>query len=131
MTERAQWMTRLLESSIQSSGLSEREIEERLGWEPGSISRILDGSTEQSPLQLLQILAEIGSERDRSHRLRGRETRMVEELIGRFRELGYGTAGGVAPDAARQSENVLERTVEDALLRAFGPGLLRKGKEGG
>lgn len=130
MTERAQWMTRLLESSIQSSGLSEREIEERLGWEPGQIARMLDGSAEQGPFELLQILAELGSERDRSRRHR-RETRMVEELIGRFRELGYGTAGAISPDASRLLEDVLEQTVEDALVRAFGPELLRKRREGG
>jgi transcriptional regulator with XRE-family HTH domain len=129
MNERAQWMTRLLESSLQSSGLSEREIEERLGWEHGHISRMLDGSTEQGPFELLQILAELGSERDRS-RLHRRETRMVEELIGRFRELGYGTAGAISPDASRLLDDVLEQTVEDALVRAFGPELLRKRKEG-
>lgn len=122
-------MTRLLESSIQSSGLTEREIEERLGWEPGLISRMLDGSAEQGPLQLLQILAELGSERDRSRRFRGRETRMVEELIERFRDLGYGAPGLTIPGASRLSEEILEQTVEDVLLRAFGPRLVRKRKE--
>ncbi|HET9210400.1 MAG TPA: hypothetical protein VFR03_08375, partial [Thermoanaerobaculia bacterium] len=116
-------MTQLLESSIQSSGLSEREVEERLGWEPGLIARMMDGSTEHGPLQLLQILAELGSERDRSRRLLGGETRMVEELIGRFRELGYGAAGTASPGALpRLPEEALEQTVEDVLLRAFGPG---------
>ena len=124
-------MTRLLESSIQSSGLSERDIEERLGWEPGRISRMLDGSTEQAPLELLQILAELGSERDRSRRSRGLETRMVEELIGRFRDLGYGGEGAMSPGASRLSEEVLEQTVEDVLVRAFGPRLVNKGKGSG
>src|SRR4028118_161315 len=98
--------------------------------------------------------AGLGWERDRSRRFRGRETRMVEELIGRFRELGYGATGGTSPGAARRpggglgregggrlggfrelgygatgatspgasrlSEDVLEQTVEDVLLRAFG-----------
>lgn len=122
-------MTQLLESSIQSSGLSEREIEERLGWEPGLISRMMDGSAEHGPLQLLQILAELGSERDRSRRVRGRETRMVEELIGRFRELGYGATGATSPGASRLSQDVLEQTVEDVLLRAFGTEFSRKGKK--
>ncbi|HJX28394.1 MAG TPA: hypothetical protein VJ885_10805 [Thermoanaerobaculia bacterium] len=129
MTERAPWKTQLLESSIQSSGLSEREIEERLGWEPGLIGRMMDGSAEHGPLQLLQILAELGSERDRSRRFRGRETRMVEELIGRFRELGYGATGATSPGASRLSEDVLEQTVEDVLLRAFGTEFSRKGKK--
>lgn len=125
-------MTQLLESSIQSSRLSEREIEERLGWEPGLIARMLDGSAEHGPLQILQILAEIGSERDRGRRVQGRETRMVEELIGRFRELGYGAAGATSSGALpRLPEDVLERTVEDVLLRAFGTELARKGKRGG
>lgn len=131
MTERAQWTTQLLESSIQSSGLSEREIEERLGWEPGLIAQMMNGSIEHGPLQLLQILAELGSERDRSLRVLGRETRMVEELIGRFRELGYGEAGATSSDASRLPSEVLEQTVEDVLLRAFGPELSRKVKKSG
>jgi hypothetical protein len=122
-------MTQILESSIQSSGLSEQEIEEHLGWEPGLIARMLNGSVEHAPLRLLQILAELGSERDRSRRIRGRETRMVEELIGRFRELGYGAAGVLTEEASpRLSQDVLEQTVEDVLLRAFGTGLARKEK---
>jgi hypothetical protein len=122
-------MTQLLERSIQSSGLSEREIEEHLGWEPGLIARMLDGSVEHAPLRLLQILAELSSERDWSRCVRGRETPMVEELIGRFRKLGYGAAGAMIPESSpRLPEDALEQTVEDVLLRAFGTGFARKEK---
>jgi transcriptional regulator with XRE-family HTH domain len=131
MTEQARWMKQLLESSIQRSGLSERDIEERLGWEPGLIARMINGSAEPGPLHLLQILAELGSERDRSRRVAGRETRMVEELIGRFRELGYGAAGATSSAAARLPKDVLEQTVEDVLLGAFGSRFSRKGKQSG
>lgn len=124
-------MRQLLESSVQRSGLSERDIEERLGWEPGLIARMMNGSAEHGSLHLVQILAELGSERDRSRRVAGRETRMVEELIGRFRELGYGAAGAASPEASRLPEDVLEQTVEDVLLRAFGGKFSRKGKKSG
>jgi hypothetical protein len=123
-------MTRLLEASLQSSGLSEREVEERLGWQPGELARMLDGATECRPLQLLAILAELGSERTDTPlppQRRERGTQMVQELIERFQDLGYGPPGAViaAPPPAAD----IEKTVEDVLQRTFGD--LGKGTRGG
>src|SRR4028118_1364903 len=81
------------------------------------------------PPPRLQGGAGVGREGARARRFRGRETRMVEELIGRFRELGYGATGATSPGASRLSEDVLEQTVEDVLLRAFGTEFSRKGKK--
>jgi hypothetical protein len=129
MDEQARWMARLLEASLQSSGLSEREVEERLGWEPGAFSRMLDGATEWEPLQLLAFLAEIGSEVPGAYpprsRHRERGTQMVQELIDRFRGLGYGEPAA-PPASPMQPVDEIERTVEDVLQRTFG-----KGKKGG
>jgi hypothetical protein len=126
-------MGRLLETSFQSSGLTEREVEERLGWEPGALGRMLEGTAECGPLHLLAILSELGSERAGTPlppQRRERGTQMVQELIERFRGLGYGPSG-IAPIAAGPppGTNDIEKTVEDVLQRTFGD--FGKGKRGG
>jgi len=132
MDEQGRWLARLLETSLQGSGLSEREVEERLGWKPGELGRMLEGTTDCGPLQLLAVLAELGSERAAPPfpQRRERGTQMVEELIERFRRLGYEPAGA-APAAAvpAPSADEIEKTVEDVLQRTFGD--LGKGKRGG
>lgn len=123
-------MARLLETSLQNAGLTEREVEDRLHWEPGVLGRILDGTLECSPSQLLAILGEIGPEQLESPVRRQRQdrgTRMVQDLIQRYRKLGYGTpaAASAAPgDSAKE----IEKTVEEALRRTFGAAVVEKGK---
>lgn len=121
MDEQARWMARLLETSLQRSGLSEREAEERLGWEPGTLAPMLDGVTECEPLQLLAILAEIGSDRPESFLLpQRRDIGMVQELLARFRGLGYGQPGAASDAAIPPAPDEIEKTVEDVLQRTFG-----------
>lgn len=124
MDEQSRWMVRLLEASLQRSGLSEREVEERLGWEPGALGRMLDGAADCAPQQLLTLLAELGSEKRGNPsppQRRERDTQMAQELIERFRRLGYGQPGA-APVIALPLPTVdeIERTVEDILQRTFG-----------
>ncbi len=132
MDEPTRWMGRLLEAALQSSGLSEREVEERLGWERDLLGRMLDGTADCGAPQLMAILAEIGPERrGSSPSLRRREepsTEMVQELIDRFRGLPYGTPGD-APVALPPTPADIEKTVEDVLRRTFGE--LGKGGRGG
>lgn len=134
MDEQGRWTARLLEASLQSSGLSEREVEERLGWETGLLGRILDGTAECPPLQLLTLLAQLSQERQEgAYRPRRRErgTQMVQELIERFRGLGYGPSGAAAaalvPPAVKED---LERTVDEVLQRTFGKDLGKAGRGG-
>jgi len=134
MDEQVRWMARLLEASLQSSGLSEKEIEERLGWPSGSLSRMLEGGADCGPHQLLAILAEIGSERRGTPLLpprRERGTQMVRELIERFNGLGY-VPSGAAPVTAGPAPAVddIEKTIEDVLERTFGD-LRKRGRRGG
>jgi hypothetical protein len=132
MDEGDRWTARLLEASLQSSGLSEREIEERLGWEPGRLGRILDGTAECGPLQLLEVLAEIGGDRRGNPPQHGRPERrtpMVQELLDRFRALGHGppTIGKVGGQGPTMGE--IEKTVEEVLDLTFGKN--RGKREGG
>lgn len=131
MDEQGRWMARLMEASLQSSSLSEREVEERLGWEPGALGRMLDGAADCGPRQLLAILAELGSARAGSslplpHGERG--TRMVQDLIERFHRLGYSQLGA-ASITPPPVDDEIERTVEDVLQRTFGD--LGKGRRDG
>jgi len=131
MDEPARWMGRLLEAALQSSGLSEREIEERLGWEGGLLGRMLDGTAEYGPPQVMAILAELGSERRGSAsqpRRREQGTEMVQELIDRFRGLDYGTPGDASVVLPPTPADI-EKTVEEVLRRTFGD--LGKGRRGG
>jgi hypothetical protein len=126
-------MTRLLEASLQSSGLSERELEERLGWEEGLLRRVLDGTAEGRPLQLLAILAELSAERrGNSTRLRkDRGTQIVQELLGRFRNLGYGQQPEALPaTTASAASGDIEGAVEGVLQQAFGKKLGKPGRGG-
>lgn len=121
MDDQSRWTTRLLEASLQSSGLSEREVEERLGWQAGELGRMLDGAAECGPLQLLAILGELGSERTDiplPARRRERGTQMVQELIERFQDLGYGPPGAVIVTPPPSAD--IEKTVEEVLQRTFG-----------
>lgn len=131
MDEKGRWQA-LLETSLESSRLSEREIEERLGWETGSLGRMLEGTAECGPVQLLTVLSELGAEMGAPSppQRQERGTQMVQELIERFFGLGYDLSGA-APAAAAPvpSANEIEKTVEDVLQRTFGG--REKGKRGG
>ncbi|MES1211224.1 MAG: hypothetical protein ABUL63_02700 [Acidobacteriota bacterium] len=134
MDEQNRWTARLLEASLQSSGLSEREIEERLGWEAGLLGRILDGTAECPPLQLLAFLAELNAERRGGApglRRGERGTQMVQELIERFRSLGYGPPGAAPAVFPAPVTDDVERTVEEALQRAFGKDFGKEARGGG
>ena len=131
MDEQGRWMARLLEASFQTSGLSERDVEERLGWEPGALRRMLDGAADCGPRQLLAVLTELGSERAGSLLPRQGEgtTQLVQELIERFQRLGYGQTGAASVDVLPPLDDEIEKTVEDVLQRTFGD--FGKGERGG
>jgi hypothetical protein len=133
MDEQARWMMRLLEASLQSSGLSEREVEERLGWEPGDLGRMLAGTLECGPLQFLAVLAELGPERRASPRSRRKERRtgMVQELIERYRSLGYRKPEAALAATAPPAATEIESTVDEVLRRTFGADFEGRGRRGG
>lgn len=133
MDEQTRWMTQLLEATLQNSGLSEREVEERLGWEPGELGGMLDGTVECGPLQFLVILAELGPERRESPRSRRKDrgTRMVQELVERYHGLGYGKPGAAPAAAAPPPTAEVEKTVDEVLRRTFGADYEGKGRRGG
>lgn len=131
--DRARW-AELIATSLQVSGLTEEELEQKLGWSAGALGRLLDGEGDLEPDQVLEILGEL-QESSRSRRSRsggdpgqGR-TRVVAELLERFRMLGY-ELGQAPPPPPTESASLkeLEKKVESVLRRAYGE---PPGKPGG
>lgn len=119
--DQARWMAELLASSIQVSGLSEEELETKLGWSPGTMGRLLEGD-ELDPEQVLEVLAELNG--DSSWELGpdtewDERTQVSTELMDRFRRLGYETAPAV-PKEQQLSILELEKRVEAVLRETFG-----------
>ena len=118
--DRARWMADLLDTSLQVSGLSERELEKRLGWSAGAVGRILEGEEELDPEEALRVLAELNEEADLDDdRFPDEHTQVVTHLLDRFRRLGYGADEVAAPDGKPDLKE-LEKKVAAVLKEAFG-----------
>lgn len=117
----AQRLAKLLATSLEDSGISQRQLEERLGWSQGSVGRILKGEADCEPRLLLEILGELGeAERSRPGRAARRKvgtSSIVDDLLERSKLLGYREPGSPQAEAPGAAE--LEETVRGALRRAF------------
>ncbi len=117
------WMTRILETSLQESGLSEREVERRLGWRRGTLERMLQGEAALSHEQVIEVLDVLNRDLELAslHRRRASGTSMVQDLVDRFRHLGSCDAEAVAVSLAPPSTMAdLESHVDSILREAFG-----------
>jgi hypothetical protein len=121
--DRARWMAELLATSIQVSGLSEEELERRLGWKPGSVGRILDGESDLDPDRVMEMLRELNERIETGPALREPEddrTQVVTDLLERFQDLGYKIQEVPPPDSGAVDLSSLEKKVESLLREAFG-----------
>lgn len=117
------WMTRLLETSLQESSLSEREVERRLGWRRGTLERMLHGEAAPSHEQILEILDVLNRDLELAsvHRRRAPGSSMVEDLVDRFRNLGgYDAEAVPVPLEPPSTMADLESRVDSILREAFG-----------
>jgi transcriptional regulator with XRE-family HTH domain len=122
--DRARWMADLLDTSLQVSGLSERELERRLGWSAGAIGRILEGEEELDPEEALRVLTELNGEAGLDagpelDRLDDGQTQVVAHLLERFRRLGYEAREVAAPEEDLGASS-LEKRIQAILREAFG-----------
>ena len=112
----------LLATSIQVSGLSEEELERRLGWSPGSVGRILEGEEDFDAEEVLKVLSELNGNPGLNRELEDPEegqTRVVTDLLERFRGLGY-EAREVTAAEEELDVSKLEKQVRAILREAFG-----------
>lgn len=120
--DQARWMANLLATSIQVSGLSEEELERRLGWSAGSVARLLEGEADLDPDHVLTILSELSGDSRQAGGAGFEEpeagrTQLVTDLMERFHRLSYEQ---VAIPEEDMDISELERKVEAILRGAFG-----------
>ena len=129
------WLLDVLETTFRGSGLSESDLEQRLGWAGGTLGRLLRGEETCEAHHVVAMLGELHTGAERASRREvwktgnEMEDRMVEDLLGRFERLGYSSGEEVLPQGEPDSSE-LERRVESALRGAFGPILERRRNEG-
>lgn len=124
-------MADLLATSIQVSGLSEEELELRLGWTAGSVARLLEGEGDLDPEQFLRVLGELhGDTRSEGGsdftELEDGRTQVVTDLLDRFQLLGYELTEVAPPAEGRMDVQELEKRVDSILRKAFGSSLDEK-----
>lgn len=122
--DRARWMADLLDTSLQVSGLSERELERRLGWTAGAVGRILEGEEDLDPEEALRVLVELNGETGFDagpgiESMDDGQTQVVADLLDRFRRLGYETREAAVPEGELDLAS-LEKKVDEILREAFG-----------
>lgn len=129
------WLLKVLETTFRTSGLSESDLEQRLGWSAGTLGRLLRGEEPCEAHHVVAVLGELHTGSERTSRREAWKTggevedRMVEDLLDRFERLGYGSGEEILPQGEPDSSE-LERRVESALRGAFGPILERRRDEG-
>ncbi len=129
------WLLEVLETTFRTSGLTEGDLEQRLGWTGGSLGRLLRGEEACEAHHVVAVLGELHTGAERTSRQEvwkygnEMEDRMVEDLLGRFERLGYNSGEEVLPQGEPDSSE-LERRVESALRGAFGPILERRRNKG-
>ena len=83
----------MLEAAIQAFGLTEGDLEKRLGWQKGALSDVLEGRAELHSEQVLAILDGLSlsprASRAEEEDLDDSGSFLVEELIGRSRAWGF------------------------------------------
>ena len=129
--DRARWMADLLATSMQISGLSEEELERRLGWTSGSIGRILEGEEDLDPDEAIRVLSELNGDPapDAGPDLGDPDdgqTQVVTNLLDRFQLLGYELTEVAPPAEGDMNLPELEQRVESILRKAFGSSLDEK-----
>jgi transcriptional regulator with XRE-family HTH domain len=129
--EQTLWVARMLEAAIQAFGLTERDLEKRLGWHEGALSDILEGRADLHSEQVLAILDGLSlspqAARAEEEDLDDSGSFLVEELIGRSRRLGFDPEESVPLDYPPPSGAELERRIQAVLREAFGEGLIARG----
>lgn len=122
--EQTRWVARMLEAAIQAFGLSEQELERRLGWNQGVLSDVLAGRVELHSEHILAILDGLSvtprAERTGEDDLDDSGSFLVDELIGRSRRLGFDPEESQLPDYPPPQGAELERRIRTVLREAFG-----------
>src|SRR5436305_11174146 len=116
--------TKLLETVMQASGLTRKDLDQRLAAGPGYVSQVLTGRMELKFRHILAILRALEVEPSVFFQTLYPENRpstdtvVMEEFLRRFQKLGFGppAAPPAAPALAPQD---LERMIQNAVRAAM------------
>src|SRR6185295_3416014 len=116
--------TKLLETVMQASGLTRKDLDQKLGAGPGYISQVLTGRMELKFRHILAILHALDVEPSVYFQTLYPENRptsdavVMEEFLRRFQKLGFGSQPAPAPGpplAPQELEHIIQSAVRAAL----------------
>jgi DNA-binding transcriptional regulator YdaS (Cro superfamily) len=116
--------TKLLETVMQASGLTRKDLDLKLGAGPGYVSQVLTGRMELKFRHILAVLRALEVEPNVFFQTLYPEHRpatdavVMEEFLRRFQKLGFGTQTAPPPSPAvdpRELEQMIQNAVRAAL----------------
>jgi len=116
--------TKLLETVMQASGLTRKDLDQRLGAGPGYVSQVLTGRMELKLRHVLAILHALEVEPSVFFQTLYPEDRpssdsvVMEEFLRRFQKLGFGAPPAPPPSPALDPQE-LERMIQNAVRAAL------------
>jgi transcriptional regulator with XRE-family HTH domain len=121
--------TKLLETVMQASGLTRKDLDQKLGAGPGYVSQVLTGRMELKFRHILAVLRALEVEPNVFFQTLYPEHRpatdavVMEEFLRRFQKLGFGTPSAPPPSPAvdpRELEQMIQNAVRAALTASPG-----------
>ncbi|HEY7214985.1 MAG TPA: helix-turn-helix transcriptional regulator [Thermoanaerobaculia bacterium] len=123
--------TKLLETVMQASGLTRKDLDQKLGAGPGYVSQVLTGRMELKFRHILAILHALDVEPSVYFQTLYPENRppsdavVMEEFLRRFQKLGFGVQPAPPPGPPmdpRELEHIIQSAVRAALAATPGEG---------
>jgi transcriptional regulator with XRE-family HTH domain len=117
--------TKLLETVMQASGLTRKDLDQKLGAGPGYVSQVLTGRMELKFRHILAILRSLEVEPSVFFQTLYPENRpstdavVMEEFLRRFQKLGFGGQPAPPPTPPLDPRE-LERMIQNAVRAALG-----------
>lgn len=131
--------TKLLETVMQASGLTRKDLDQKLGAGPGYVSQVLTGRMELKFRHILAILHALDVEPSVYFQTLYPENRpasdavVMEEFLRRFQKLGFGAQPAPQPGPAmdpQELEHIIQSAVRAALAAPPAPAPIDEGPEG-
>jgi transcriptional regulator with XRE-family HTH domain len=119
--------TKLLETVMQASGLTRKDLDQKLGAGPGYVSQVLTGRMELKFRHILSVLRALDVEPSVFFQTLYPENRpstdavVMEEFLRRFQKLGFGSQSPPPPPplASALDPQELERMIQNAVRTAL------------
>src|ERR1700710_1006110 len=117
--------TKLLETVMQASGLTRKDLDLKLGAGPGYVSQVLTGRMELKFRHILAVLRALEVEPNVFFQTLYPEHRpatdavVMEEFLRRFQKLGFGNQATAPPPSPAVDPRELEQMIQNAVRAAL------------